>query len=242
MARSRATAKPNIVVIWGDDIGIANLSCYTHGLMGYQTPNIDRIANEGMRFTDYYGEQSCTAGRASFITGQHGLRTGLTKGGLPAAPGGLSKLDPTIAELLKPMGYATAQFGKNHLGDRNEFLPTAHGFDEFYGNLYHLNAEEEPELPDYPNPKDFPHFHERFGPRGVLDSKATDSDDATVDPRFGRVGKQTIRDTGPLTKKRMETIGDDVAGRAVDYISAKPRRASPSFCGSISRTCICARV
>ena len=168
MARSRAAAKPNIVVIWGDDIGMANLSCYTHGLMGYQTPNIDRIAQEGMRFTDLYAEQSCTAGRSSFITGQHGLRTGLTKVGLPAATIGLSRLDPTIAELIKPLGYATAQFGKNHLGDRNEFLPTAHGFEEFYGNLYHLNAEEEPELPDYPNPRDFPNFRERFGDRAAL--------------------------------------------------------------------------
>jgi arylsulfatase len=159
--------------------------------MGYRTPNIDRIAQEGMRFTDSYGEQSCTAGRASFITGQHGLRTGMTKVGLPASTLGLRKEDPTIAELLKPLGYATAQFGKNHLGDRNEFLPTAHGFDEFYGNLYHLNAEEEPELPDYPRAPDFPHFHERFGRRGVLDSKATDTDDPTVDPRFGQLGKQT---------------------------------------------------
>jgi arylsulfatase A-like enzyme len=230
MARSRSRAdKPNIVVIWGDDIGIANLSCYTRGLMGYQTPNIDRIANEGMLFTDYYGEQSCTAGRSSFITGQHGLRTGLTKVGLPAATIGLSKLDPTIAELIKPLGYATAQFGKNHLGDRNEFLPTAHGFEEFYGNLYHLNAEEEPELPDYPNPRDFPHFRERFGPRGVMDCKATDNDDATVDPRFGRVGKQAIRDTGPLTKKRMETIDDDVADRAVDYIKRQAQAGKPFF-------------
>src|SRR5262245_41819284 len=173
MARSNATNRPNIVVIWGDDIGIANLSCYTHGLMGYQTPNIDRIAREGMRFTDCYGEQSCTAGRASFITGQHGLRTGLTKVGLPAATVGIHKEDPTIAELLKPLGYATAQVGKNHLGDRNEYLPTVHGFDEFYGNLYHLNAEEEPELRDYPKGPDFPDFRERFGPRGVLDCKAT---------------------------------------------------------------------
>ena len=229
MARSRTAAKPNIVVIWGDDIGIANLSCYSHGLMGYQTPNIDRIANEGMRFTDYYGEQSCTAGRASFITGQHGLRTGLTKVGFPAATVGLAKEDPTIAELLKPLGYATAQFGKNHLGDRNEYLPTVHGFDEFYGNLYHLNAEEEPELPDYPNPRDFPHFRERFGPRGVMDCKATDTDDATVDPRFGRVGKQTIRDTGPLTKKRMETIDDDVASRAEEYIKRQAQAGQPFF-------------
>ena len=142
--------KPNIVIIWGDDIGQSNVSAYSRGLMGYQTPNIDRVANEGIMFTDYYAEQSCTAGRASFITGQSGLRTGMTKVGLPGATLGLQKEDPTIAELLKPLGYATGQFGKNHLGDRNEFLPTVHGFDEFYGNLYHLNAEEEPELPDYP--------------------------------------------------------------------------------------------
>jgi arylsulfatase A-like enzyme len=229
MARSRASAKPNIVVIWGDDVGLTNISCYSDGLMGYRTPNIDRIAQEGMRLTDYYGEQSCTAGRASFITGQHGLRTGLTKVGLPAATVGLHKEDPTIAELLKPLGYATAQFGKNHLGDRNEYLPTVHGFDEFYGNLYHLNAEEEPELPDYPNPRDFPHFHERFGPRGVLDCKATDRDDATVDPRFGRVGKQTIRDTGPLTKKRMETVDDDIAARAEEYIKRQAQAGQPFF-------------
>ena len=226
---AQSSNKPNIVVIWGDDIGITNLSCYSDGLMGYRTPNIDRIANEGMRFTDCYGEQSCTAGRASFITGQHGLRTGLTKVGLPAATVGLHKEDPTIAELLKPLGYATAQFGKNHLGDRNEYLPTVHGFDEFYGNLYHLNAEEEPELPDYPNPRDFPNFRERFGPRGVLDCKATDADDATVDSRFGRVGKQTVHDTGPLTKKRMETIDDDIAARAADYIKRQAQTGQPFF-------------
>jgi arylsulfatase A-like enzyme len=229
MARSRAAAKPNIVVIWGDDVGLTNISCYSDGLMGYRTPNIDRIAQEGMRFTDIYAEQSCTAGRSSFITGQHGLRTGLTKVGLPAAPVGLHKEDPTIAELLKPLGYATAQFGKNHLGDRNEYLPTVHGFDEFYGNLYHLNAEEEPELPDYPSGSDFPHFRERFGPRGVMDCKATDRDDPTVDPRFGRVGKQTINDTGPLTKKRMETIDDDIAARAVDYIKRQAQAGQPFF-------------
>jgi len=182
--------KPNIVVFWGDDIGQSNVSAYSHGVMGYKTPNIDRIAREGMMFTDYYAEQSCTAGRASFITGQSGLRTGLTKVGLPGATLGLQKEDPTIAEMLKPLGYATGQFGKNHLGDRNEFLPTVHGFDEFYGNLYHLNAEEEPELPDYP--KD-PAFRARFGPRGVMDCKASATDDATVDPRFGRVGKQVAR-------------------------------------------------
>src|SRR5499425_3607176 len=198
--------KPNIVIIWGDDIGQSNVSAYSMGLMGYKTPNIDRCAREGMMFTDSYAEQSCTAGRASFITGQSGLRTGMTKVGLPGATLGLQKEDPTIAELLKPLGYATGQFGKNHLGDRNEFLPTAHGFDEFFGNLYHLNAEEEPEREDYP--KD-PAFKAKFGPRGVLKSKATDQDDATVDPRFGKVGKQTIEDTGPLTKKRMETIDDE---------------------------------
>src|ERR1700726_3788173 len=187
--------KPNILVIMGDDIGYWNISAYNRGMMGYHTPNIDRIANEGAIFTDYYGQQSCTAGRAAFITGQSPLRTGLLKVGLPGAKEGLSEKDPTLAELLKPQGYATGQFGKNHLGDRNEFLPTVHGFDEFFGNLYHLNAEEEPELPDYP--KD-PRFKAMFGPRGVLHCKATDKDDATVDPRWGRVGKQTIEDTGPL--------------------------------------------
>src|ERR1700732_3541708 len=210
--------KPNILILWGDDIGIWNISHFSRGMMGYRTPNIDRVATEGVTLTDHYAQQSCTAGRACFITGQNPIRTGLTKVGMPGATVGLQKEDPTIAELLKPLGYATAQFGKNHLGDRDEFLPTMHGFDEFFGNLYHLNAEEEPELPDYPKESDFPHFHEKFGPRGVLDCKAADADDATVDPRFGRVGKQTINDTGPLTKKRMETIDDDIAGRAVDYI------------------------
>ncbi|MGH7618948.1 MAG: sulfatase-like hydrolase/transferase, partial [Gemmatimonadaceae bacterium] len=171
--------KPNILVIWGDDIGISNLSCYTHGLMGYHTPNIDRLANEGMCFTDSYGEQSCTAGRAAFLTGQSVFRTGLSKVGVPGAPVGLQAEDPTIAELLKPLGYATGQFGKNHLGDLNKFLPTAHGFDEFFGNLYHLNAEEEPEMPDYPPEKDFPQFRKNFGPRGVLHCWATDTDDST---------------------------------------------------------------
>jgi len=218
--------KPNIVIIWGDDIGQSNISAYSHGLMGYQTPNIDRIAHEGMMFTDYYAEQSSTAGRSSFITGQSGLRTGMTKVGLPGATLGLQKEDPTIAELLKPLGYATGQFGKNHLGDRNEFLPTVHGFDEFYGNLYHLNAEEEPELPDYP--KD-PQFREKFGPRGVLDCKASEKDDATVDPRFGKVGKQVCKDTGPLTKKRMLTIDDDIANRAVDFIQRQSKADKPFF-------------
>jgi arylsulfatase len=225
-ASAQAGKKPNIVIIWGDDIGQSNISAYTMGLMGYRTPNIDRVAKEGMIFTDYYAEQSCTAGRASFITGQHGLRTGLTKVGLPGASLGLQKEDPTIAELLKPHGYATGQFGKNHLGDRNEFLPTVHGFDEFYGNLYHLNAEEEPELPDYP--KD-PAFRQKYGPRGVLDCKATATDDATVDPRFGKVGKQTIKDTGPLTRKRMETIDDDTTARAADFIERQAKAEKPFF-------------
>jgi len=226
-AHAQGTAqKPNIVIIWGDDIGQSNVSAYSRGLMGYQTPNIDRIAREGMMFTDIYGEQSCTAGRASFITGQSGLRTGLTKIGLPGAPLGLRKEDPTIAELLKVQGYATGQFGKNHLGDRNEFLPTVHGFDEFYGNLYHMNAEEEPELPDYP--KD-PAFRARFGPRGVLDCKASDKDDPTVDPRFGKVGKQVCTDTGPLTRKRMETIDDDIAARAIDFIQRQNKAGKPAL-------------
>src|ERR1700731_4425566 len=225
MARSRAAAKPNIVVIWGDDIGITNLSCYSDGLMGYRTPNIDRIAQEGMRFTDCYGEQSCTAGRSSFITGQHGLRTGLTKVGLPAATVGLHKEDPTIAALLKPLGYTTAQIGKNHLGDRNEYLPTVHGFDEFYGNLYHLNAEEEPEQDDYPKGNE--KFKELFGPRGVLETKATDRDDPTEDKRFGRVGKQTIKDTGPLDRKRMTTVEDDLLARSVDFMDRANKSGKP---------------
>jgi arylsulfatase len=220
------TRPPNIVIIWGDDIGQSDISAYSMGLMGFHTPNIDRIAKEGMIFTDYYAEQSCTAGRASFITGQSGLRTGMTKVGLPGATLGLRKEDPTIAELLKAQGYATGQFGKNHLGDRNEFLPTVHGFDEFYGNLYHLNAEEEPELPDYP--KDAA-FRAQFGPRGVMDCKASDRDDPTVDPRFGRVGKQVCTDTGPLTKARMVGIDDDIANRAVDFIQRQNRAAKPAF-------------
>jgi len=221
-----ADKKPNIVIIWGDDIGQSNVSAYSHGVMGYQTPNIDRVAKEGVMFTDYYAEQSCTAGRASFITGQSGLRTGLTKVGLPGAALGLRKEDPTIAELLKPLGYATGQFGKNHLGDRNEFLPTVHGFDEFYGNLYHLNAEEEPELPDYP--KD-PAFRAKYGPRGVMDCKASDKNDSTVDARFGKMGRQTCKDTGPLTRERMLTIDDDIAARAVDFIQRESKANKPFF-------------
>src|ERR1700750_1248043 len=174
--------------------------------MGYRTPHIDRIGHEGATFTDYYGQQSCTAGRAAFITGQNPIRTGLTKVGLPGADIGLRAEDPSIAELLKPLGYATGQFGKNHLGDRNEFLPTVHGFDEFFGNLYHLNAEEEPENADYP--KD-PAFRKKFGPRGVLRGKATDKEDTTIDAQFGKVGKQIIENTGPLTRKRMETVDEE---------------------------------
>jgi arylsulfatase len=221
-----AQQKPNILVIFGDDIGQSNISIFTKGLMGYRTPNIDRVAKEGMLFTDYYAEQSCTAGRSSFITGQSVFRTGLSRVGLPAAPVGLQKEDPTIAELLKPLGYATAQFGKNHLGDRNEFLPTVHGFDEFFGNLYHLNAEEEPELYNYPRE---PKFRQMFGPRGVLRCEATTVDDPTVDPRFGKVGKQTIQDTGPLTRKRMETIDDETSAAAIDYINRQVKAGTPFF-------------
>src|ERR1700754_2512148 len=201
--KTMAAKKPNIVIIWGDDIGQSNVSAYTNGLMGYRTPNIDSIAKQGMIFTDYYGEQSCTAGRASFITGQHGMRTGLTKVGMPGAKAGMQKEDPTIANLLKEHGYATAQIGKNHLGDRNEYLPTVHGFDEFYGNLYHLNAEEEPEDPDYPKG---PEFRKKFGPRGVLHCWADGK------------GGQKIEDTGPLTKKRMETIDDEITEHALRFI------------------------
>lgn len=220
------SSKPNILVIFGDDIGITNVSAYSMGLMGYRTPNIDRIAREGMIFTDYYAEQSCTAGRSSFITGQCTFRTGLSKVGVPASPVGLQKEDPTIAELLKPLGYATGQFGKNHLGDRNEFLPTVHGFDEFFGNLYHLNAEEEPEQRTYPRD---PRFKAAFGPRGVMRCSASQNDDPTEDARFGRVGKQNIEDTGPLTKKRMEHIDDETSDAAVDYIRRQAKAGKPFF-------------
>jgi arylsulfatase len=226
---SGATAqgkKPNILVIFGDDIGVSNVSAYSLGLMGYRTPNIDRIAKEGMVFTDYYAEQSCTAGRSAFITGQATLRTGLSKVGAPGAPQGLQARDPTIAELLKPLGYATGQFGKNHLGDRNEFLPTVHGFDEFFGNLYHLNAEEEPE--DFWYPRD-PKFRQAWGPRGVLHTWATDTDDPTDQPRFGRVGKQRIEDTGALTRKRMETIDDETSAAAADFIERQVKAGKPFF-------------
>jgi arylsulfatase A-like enzyme len=208
------TSKPNILILWGDDIGIWNLSRFSLGMMGYRTPNIDRIANEGVTFTDYYSQQSCTAGRACFITGQNPIRTGLTKVGTPGATVGLQKEDPTIAELLKPLGYATGQFGKNHLGDRDEFLPTVHGFDEFFGNLYHLNAEEEPELPDYP--KD-PAFKKQFGPRGVLHCLADGK------------GGQTITDTGPLTKKRMETVDEEITDRALAWMETQAKAEKPFF-------------
>ena len=209
-----ATEKPNILILWGDDIGWWNISYNSRGQMGYRTPNIDRVANEGVAFTDYYAQQSCTAGRAAFITGQNPLRTGLTKVGMPGADLGLQPEDPTIAELLKPLGYRTGQFGKNHLGDKDEFLPTLHGFDEFFGNLYHLNAEEEPEQPDYP--KD-PAFKARFGPRGVLHCH-TDGK-----------GGQTIEDTGALTKKRMETIDEEVTDHAVRFMEEAVAADEPFF-------------
>ena len=223
-------SKPNILVIWGDDIGIWNLSCYSHGTMGYRTPNIDRLAAEGMLFTDSYGEQSCTAGRAAFITGQSVFRTGLSKVGAPGMDVGLQAEDPTIAELLKAQGYATGQFGKNHLGDLNKYLPTVHGFDEFLGNLYHLNAEEEPEDPDYPDPKVFPKFKATYGPRGVLHCRATDVDDPTVQPRWGRIGRQKIEDTGALTRKRMETCDDEFVAAAGDFIKRQHSAGKPFFC------------
>jgi arylsulfatase len=209
--------KPNILVLWGDDIGITNLSCYSDGLMGYRTPNIDRVANEGVRFTDWYGEQSCTAGRSAFITGQNVFRTGLSKVGLPGAKLGMHAKDPTIAGLLKPLGYATGQFGKNHLGDRDEHLPTMHGFDEFFGNLYHLNAEEEPELRDYPSAEEFPNFHKNFGPRGVLHTWANGD------------GTQRIENTGPLTKKRMETVDDEFLAAAKGFIKHQHEAGIPFF-------------
>jgi arylsulfatase A-like enzyme len=219
--------KPNILMIMSDDIGWFNVSAYNMGIMGYRTPNVDRIGREGAIFTDYYGEQSCTAGRAAFITGQSPIRTGLTKVGLPGADIGLHAEDMTVAEALKPLGYAAGQFGKNHLGDRNEFLPTVHGFDEFFGNLYHLNAEEEPQNPDYPKN---PAFRAKFGPRGVLKCKATDVDDPTVDPQYGRVGKQIIENTGPLDTKRMETIDEEFLGAALDFIDRNNKVNTPWFC------------
>ncbi|WP_372016434.1 arylsulfatase [Pseudoxanthomonas sp. 10H] len=215
-ARS-GTRKPNVLVMWGDDIGQSNLSCYTRGVMGYRTPNIDRIAREGMLFTDAYAEQSCTAGRASFITGQCGLRTGLTKVGLPGAELGLKDEDITIAEALKPLGYRTGQFGKNHLGDRDEHLPTMHGFDEFFGNLYHLNAEEEPEEVDYPSEQDYPQFRKKYGPRGVLHCWADGK------------GGQKIENTGPLTRKRMQDCDEEFLAAAKKFIKAAHDAGEPFF-------------
>ena len=213
-AKAQDAQQPNILVIWGDDIGQFNISAYNNGMMGYRTPNIDSIAKEGALFTDWYGEQSCTAGRAAFITGQSPIRTGLTKVGLPGAPEGMKIEDPTIAGLLKPMGYVTGQFGKNHLGDRDDMLPTNHGFDEFFGNLYHLNAEEEPENVDYPQS---PEFKKMFGPRGVIESSANAD------------GTQTIVDTGPLTRKRMETIDEEVTNRALDFMDRAHAGGKPFF-------------
>src|SRR6516164_4618424 len=223
---SAQARKPNILVIMGDDIGWYNTSIYNRGDMGYQTPNIDRIGKEGAMFLSWYAQQSCTAGRAAFITGQSPIRTGLTKVGLPGANQGLSAKDPTVAQALKAQGYLTGQFGKNHLGDKNEFLPTVHGFDEFFGNLYHLNAEEEPENPDYP--KD-PAFKKKFGPRGVLHCWATDKVDSTVDPVFGPVGKQRIENTGALTTKRMETVNDEFTNAALDFIERSTKSGKPFF-------------
>jgi arylsulfatase A-like enzyme len=218
--------KPNILVIWGDDIGVHNISAYNHGIMGYQTPNIDRIAKEGALFTDSYAQQSCTAGRASFILGQHPFRTGLLTVGLPGSPHGIPDWTPTIADLLKQQGYTTGQFGKNHLGDNNKHLPTVHGFDEFFGNLYHLNAEEEPET--YYYPKD-PAFKANFGPRGVLHSWATDKDDPTVEPRWGKVGMQRVEDTGPLTAARMQTVDNEIYGAADKFINKATDDKKPFF-------------
>jgi arylsulfatase len=223
-ASAQQPQKPNILVIMGDDIGYWNISAYNRGMMGYRTPNIDRIANEGAILTDYYGQQSCTAGRAAFITGQSPMRTGLLKVGLPGAKEGLSEKDPTLAELLKPQGYVTGQFGKNHLGDRNEFLPTVHGFDEFFGNLYHLNAEDEPEHPDYPKNTE---FKLRFGPRGVLRCTATIAETPGEDPRFGKWGKQSCTDA--LTKKRMETVDEEFLNATLDFIDRANRNRKPFF-------------
>jgi arylsulfatase A-like enzyme len=226
-AFAQQSSKPNILVIFGDDVGYWNVSAYSHGVVGYKTPNIDRIAQEGALFTDHYGQQSCTAGRAAFITGQSPIRTGLTKVGLPGSPIGIQKKDPTLAELLKPLGYMTFQNGKNHLGDRNEFLPTVHGFDEFFGNLYHLNAEEEPENVDYPKN---PAFAAKFGPRGVLRCNATATvNGEAADPRFGAWGKQTCKDTGPLTIERMKTADEEFLATTLDDMDRAVKAGKPFF-------------
>ena len=224
---SAQAKKPNIVVIFGDDIGTWNVGAYTHGMMG-RTPAIDSIAKTGALFTDHYAQPSCTAGRAAFIMGQFPIRTGMTTIGIPGSTRGIQKVDPTLAEVLKSVGYATAQFGKNHLGDRNEFLPTSHGFDEWFGNLYHLNAEEEPEELDYPGQKN-PEYLKKFGPRGVLHAWATTTDDATVDPKFGKVGKQKIQDTGALTRKRMETFDQEVTDETLKYLDRVGKEGKPFF-------------
>jgi arylsulfatase A-like enzyme len=226
MAKSKD--KPNILVIFGDDIGMWNVGAYSHGMMG-RTPNIDSIAEDGCLFTDHYGQPSCTAGRAAFIMGQLPVRTGMTTIGIPGSPRGIQKQDPTLAEVLKTQGYATAQFGKNHLGDRNEFLPTVHGFDEWFGNLYHLNAEEEPEELDYPGQKN-PEYTKKFGPRGVLHAWASDKDDPTDDGIFGKRGKQKVENTGPLTRKRMETFDSEVLGHTLKWLDKVGKGDKPFFC------------
>ena len=226
-AKPAPAKPPNILVIWGDDIGMWNVGAYTHGMMG-RTPNIDSLARSGAIFTDHYGQASCTAGRAAFITGQMPLRTGETTIGIPGSKLGIQKEDPTLAEVLKSQGYATAQFGKNHLGDRNEFLPTVHGFDEWFGNLYHLNAQEEPEQLDYPGQKN-PSYRERYGPRDVLHTWATNVDDPTEDPVFGRVGKQKIEKKGQLTRKRMETFDGEVLDTTLKYMDKVGKGDKPFF-------------
>ncbi|MBL9151812.1 MAG: arylsulfatase [Verrucomicrobiales bacterium] len=220
------TKRPNILVITTDDVGMWNLGIYNHGMMGVPTPNIDRIGREGIFFTDHYAHPTCTPGRAAFITGQLPIRTGLTTVGMAGSPIGLSQQDPTLATVLKALGYRCGQFGKNHLGDRNEHLPTVNGFDEFYGNLYHLNTEEEPELGDWPKDAG---FDQRYRPRGVLDCVATEVDDPTVDARFGRVGRQTIRDTGPLHSKRMETVDDEFGARSLAFMEKAVKEGKPFF-------------
>ena len=218
-------SRPNILLIVPDDVGFWNVGAYSHGMM-VPTPSIDRIAREGMLFTDHYGQPTCTPGRAALITGQLPIRTGLTTVGMAGSPIGLDRRDPTLAEVLKPLGYRTGQFGKNHLGDRNEHLPTVHGFDEFFGNLYHLNTEEEPELPEWPKDAG---FDRRYRPRGVLDAVATDVDDPTEDPRFGRVGRQRIKDTGPLTRARMETVDREFLARTKSFIRESVKSGKPFF-------------
>src|SRR4051812_11024073 len=224
-----SSGKPNILIIWGDDIGISNLSCYSHGLMGYRTPNIDRLARGGMMFTDAYGEQSSTAGRSSFLTGQSVYRTGLSRLGIPGANHGLKADTVSIAQLLKNHGYATGHFGKSHLGDLNESLPTVHGFDEFFGNLYHLNIEEESEMYVSFPAKDVGNLRKNLARRGLLQCWASDIDDPVVQPRWGRIGKQKIKDAGPLTKKRMETCDDEFVAAAKDFITRQSAAGRPFF-------------